>query len=176
MGDLATIQARAWANKLAKGFNTTDVPMEFGLLTEEVSEAFSAWRKNRPVGPELADVAIFLVSLAEMLGVDLAAEVDRKMAVNAARAYVRMSNGTPVKADAEPEPPPDVQAEIRADQESCGGSLNPTPDCGGERKPPGATELWWCEAHWEFHGTPVDDGEAAAFARWQRGGGISDGG
>ena len=25
-----------------------------------------------------------------------------------------------------------------------GGSMNPTPDCGSPRKPPGATELWWC--------------------------------
>ena len=41
-------QARAWANKVAKGFNTTDVPMEFGLLYEEVGEPFSAWRKGRP--------------------------------------------------------------------------------------------------------------------------------
>ena len=34
-----------------------------------------------------------------------------------------------------------------------GGSTNPTPDCGGPRKPPGATEVWWCDTHREFHGT-----------------------
>ncbi len=39
-----------------------------------------------------------------------------------------------------------------------GGSLNPTPDCGGPRKPPGATELWWCDAHREFHGKEDTDG------------------
>lgn len=32
MAELREIQEAAWANKLAKGFNTTDVPMEFGLL------------------------------------------------------------------------------------------------------------------------------------------------
>jgi NTP pyrophosphatase (non-canonical NTP hydrolase) len=96
-------QARAWANKLAKGFNTTDVPMEFGLLVEEVGEAFSAWRKGRPdLGAELADVAIFLLGLAQMTGVDLPAEVDAKLTLNEARAYAPLPNGTLVKRDAAP--------------------------------------------------------------------------
>ena len=46
MADLREVQRRAWANKLAKGFNVTDVPMEFGLTMEELAEAFSAWRKR----------------------------------------------------------------------------------------------------------------------------------
>jgi NTP pyrophosphatase (non-canonical NTP hydrolase) len=81
-------QARAWANKVAKGFNTTDVPMEFGLLVEEIGEAFSAWRKGRPgLGGELADVAIFLLGLAQMTGVDLQAEIEAKLAVKAWHSY-----------------------------------------------------------------------------------------
>ena len=39
-------QDRAWANKLDKRFNVTDVPLEFCLLSGEVAEAFSAWRKD----------------------------------------------------------------------------------------------------------------------------------
>lgn len=98
MTDFADAQRRAWANKLAKGFNTTDVPMEFCLLAEESAEAFRKWRKMQPgVGEELADIAIFLLGLAEMLGVDLGSEVDAKLAVNWQRAYVRLPNGTPVK-------------------------------------------------------------------------------
>lgn len=94
-------QARAWANKLAKGFNTTDVPMEFGLLVEEIGEAFSAWRKGgADLGSELADVAIFLLGLAQMTGVDLAAEIEAKLAVNEARTYARLPNGTLVKRKA----------------------------------------------------------------------------
>lgn len=101
--DFADAQSRAWANKVAKGFNVTDVPMEFGLLVEEIGEAFSAWRKGRPdLGGELADVAIFLLGLAEMTGVDLGAEVGAKLAANEARAYVRLPNGTPVKAGTGP--------------------------------------------------------------------------
>jgi hypothetical protein len=38
---VAAVQRQAWANKLAKGFTTTDVALEFGLLTAEVSEAFT---------------------------------------------------------------------------------------------------------------------------------------
>ena len=103
MADFGDAQRRAWANKVAKGFNTTDVPMEFGLLVEEIGEAFSKWRKGSAgLGGELADVAIFLFGLAQMTGVDLAAEVEVKLAVNEARAYVTLPNGTPVKAGSEP--------------------------------------------------------------------------
>jgi NTP pyrophosphatase (non-canonical NTP hydrolase) len=38
---------------------------------------------------ELADVALYLFSLAEMTGVDLQTAVERKLAENAARRYVR---------------------------------------------------------------------------------------
>ena len=94
-------QSRAYGNKLAKGFNVTDVPMEFGLAMEELGEAFSAWRKSKPdLGGELADVLIFLAGLAEITGVDLQAEVERKLALNEARAYEFLPNGTPVKAEA----------------------------------------------------------------------------
>lgn len=101
MADLTIreVQRRAYANKVAKGFNTTDVPMEFGLTMEELGEAFSAWRKQRAdLGGELADVLIFVAGLAEITGVDLQAEVGRKLALNEARAYEFLPNGTPVKA------------------------------------------------------------------------------
>ena len=41
---------------------------------------------------------IFLAGLAEITGVDLQAEVERKLALNEARAYEFLPNGTPVKA------------------------------------------------------------------------------
>jgi hypothetical protein len=37
------VQAVAWKNKQAKGFNLTDGPLEFGLLTAEIGDAFTAW-------------------------------------------------------------------------------------------------------------------------------------
>jgi MazG-like nucleotide pyrophosphohydrolase family protein len=96
--DIRSAQKMAWANKVAKGFNMTDVPLEFCLLQGELAEAFDAWRQGREdVGEELADVAIYLLSLAEMTGVDLQDQVEAKMAKNAARVYQRLPNGALAK-------------------------------------------------------------------------------
>lgn len=100
--DIAQAQRLAWQNKLAKGFNTTDVALEFGLLTAEVGEAFTAWRKHLPdFGEELADVLLYTVALAEMNGIDLAAEVARKIEKNARRTYERDADGVMVRVSAE---------------------------------------------------------------------------
>lgn len=96
--DLRAMQSAAWQNKIAKGFNTTDVPLEFCLLTAEVGEAFTAWRRGLDdFGEELADIALFLVGVAEMTGVDLAAEVDRKLRINASRKHRPGPNGVLLK-------------------------------------------------------------------------------
>ena len=104
--DIRLAQKHAWQNKLAKGFNTTDVPLEFCLLNSEVAEAFDAWRRDRPdVVEELADIAIFLFGLAEMVGADLQEAVEAKLALNEVRVYKRLPNGVLVKdaADAPPQ-------------------------------------------------------------------------
>lgn len=99
--DIRLAQNLAWENKLAKGFNTTDVPLEFCLLNGEIAEAFDAWRKGRQdVAEELADAAIFLLSLAEMTGTDLQDAIKAKLAKNAARVYQPLPNGVLVKSDA----------------------------------------------------------------------------
>jgi NTP pyrophosphatase (non-canonical NTP hydrolase) len=85
--DIRLAQMLAWDDKMAKGFNTTDVPLEFCLLQSEVAEAFDSWRKGRvTVGEELADVAIYLCALAQMTGVDLQEQVEAKLAGKTARA------------------------------------------------------------------------------------------
>jgi NTP pyrophosphatase (non-canonical NTP hydrolase) len=96
--DIRSAQKLAWENKLAKGFNTTDIPLEFCLLSGEVAEAFDAWRKDGPLlAEELADVAIYLLGLAEMAGADLQEAVEAKLTVNEARVYQRLPNGVLVK-------------------------------------------------------------------------------
>jgi len=95
---IGEVQRRAWENKLSKGFNVEDVPYEFGLLNAEVGEAFTAWRHDQSdFGSELADVLIYLTGLAEMTGVDLAREVERKLAVNERRTYRSGPSGSKVK-------------------------------------------------------------------------------
>ena len=80
MEDWKELQRQAYQNKVDHGFNVTDVPMEFSLLYGEVGEAYQAWSRQKPdVGEELADVAIYLLGLAEILDVDLGQEVRRKM-------------------------------------------------------------------------------------------------
>lgn len=98
---IRSVQNRAWRNKLAQGFSTDDVPLEFCLLSREVSEAFEAWRHQDMAGmrTELADVMIFLAGLAEMTGTDLQAEVLAKLAVNEGRTYRRLANGCSVKTE-----------------------------------------------------------------------------
>ncbi|MFI8529906.1 hypothetical protein ACIGMX_06550 [Streptomyces aquilus] len=59
--DIAEAQKVAWENKLNEGFDTTNIALEYGLLTTEVGEAFTAWRKGlSDQGEELADVSLFL--------------------------------------------------------------------------------------------------------------------
>lgn len=94
-------QADVWQNKLAKGFNTTDVPYEFCLLTAEVGEAIDAWRHGDGVAAELADVALFAMGVAQMCGIDLGQAVTEKLDVNRGRQYVRNAvSGVLVKAEA----------------------------------------------------------------------------
>ena len=86
--NLREAQKAIYQNKVDKGFNTTDVNKEFCLLYGEVAEAYDAWRKKkRDVGEELADVAIYLMGLSEILGVDLADEIEKKMHINQNRQY-----------------------------------------------------------------------------------------
>lgn len=90
MIDLAQLQKRVYENKIAKDFNVTDVYMEFCLTQAELSEAIMAHvKKKDDVGEELADVAIYLLGLAEILGVDLEAEILAKVEKNELREYVK---------------------------------------------------------------------------------------
>ena len=86
--ELSAVQKAVYQNKVDKGFNVTDVNVEFCLLYGEVAEAYEAWkRKQDTVGEELADIAIYLLGLSEILGVDLASEIEKKMKINREREY-----------------------------------------------------------------------------------------
>ena len=85
-------QERIYRNKVTHNFNTTDIPLEFSLTYGEMAEAFEAWRKKKSldeIGEELADVAIYLYGIAEILGVDLDKSIDRKMKINEERVYTQ---------------------------------------------------------------------------------------
>ena len=82
------LQKEVMRNKLEKGFNTTDVALEFCHAHEELSEAFHKYNKREGgVAEELADVAIFLLGMSEILGYDLEKELVKKIEINKRRKY-----------------------------------------------------------------------------------------
>ncbi len=91
MVDLKKLQEKVMRNKLEKGFNTTDVAMEFCRAYEELSEAYNKHAKGDTKGTaeEFADVMVFLLGMSEILGVDLEKELVRKIEINKNRKYIK---------------------------------------------------------------------------------------
>lgn len=86
--NMKEIQKEIQGNKVNKGFNIADVNKEFCLLYGEVAEAYDAYRKKKDdLGEELADVAIYLMGLSEMLGFDLEEQILNKVSKNKKRVY-----------------------------------------------------------------------------------------
>ena len=97
--DLKKLQKEIYQNKVDKGFNTKDVNKEFCLLYGEVGEAYDAYRKGKDdLGEELADIAIYLLGLSEILGKDLEEEIKNKVQINKNRKYKDV-NGTKIKKE-----------------------------------------------------------------------------
>ena len=83
MVDLTELQKEVIRNKVEKGFNMTDVALEFCRAHEELSEAFSKYNKGQPgVAEEFADVMIFILGMCETMGFDLEKELIRKIEIN----------------------------------------------------------------------------------------------
>lgn len=85
--DLNNIQKQIIQNKINKGFNTTDMNQEFVLLYGEVAEAYDAWKHKGNIGEELADVAIYLLGIAELNNISLMDEIEHKVQINKNRKY-----------------------------------------------------------------------------------------
>lgn len=91
--DLKALQEEVMRNKLEKGFNTTDLSLEFCRAYEELSEAFAKANMREPgVGEEFADVIIFILGMAEILDIDLEKELVTKIKKNKSRKYKKMKS------------------------------------------------------------------------------------
>lgn len=91
------VQKEILENKKRHGFNTTDINEEFCRLYGEVGEAYDAYYKGTEnFAEELADVAIFLMGIAEIQGIDLWEEILKKVNKNKNREYVRNEKGNMV--------------------------------------------------------------------------------
>ena len=97
MVELKKLQKDVYQNKVNHGFNTTDLNIEFCLAYGELGEAYMAWLKKKDdLGEELADVAIYLLGISEILGIDLENEILNKIEKNSKRVYKEV-NGCLVK-------------------------------------------------------------------------------
>ena len=89
--DLKETQRQIYQNKLEKHWNVSDIEKELCLMQGEIAEFYEAYRKRLPnMGEELADVAIYLLGIAEILHIDLEEEIERKMDINRQRQYMRI--------------------------------------------------------------------------------------
>ena len=89
MVDLKKLQEEVYQNKVNHGFNVTDLNFEFCLAYGEMAEAYMAWLKQKEdLGEELADVAIYLLGISEILGIDLEKEILHKIEKNKKRVYI----------------------------------------------------------------------------------------
>lgn len=68
----------------------------FQWLTEEQSSALNSAHRMR-VGEELADILIYLVRLADALGIDMDEVTRRKLAANAAKYPTDLAKGNALK-------------------------------------------------------------------------------
>ncbi|MBQ8638980.1 MAG: hypothetical protein IJ468_07415 [Lachnospiraceae bacterium] len=101
MVDLKDLQRKVYQNKVDHKFNVTNIEFEFCLAYGEMAEAYQAYLKKKDdLGEELADVAIYLLGLAEILGIDLEQEILQKMEKNRKRIY-REVNGEMIKVEGE---------------------------------------------------------------------------
>ena len=95
--NLKEVQQQIYQNKVDKRWNISSVETELCLMHGEIAEFYEAYRKHLPsIGEELADVAIYLLGIAEILQIDLEKEIERKVYANrwCQYAYFRMRANT----------------------------------------------------------------------------------
>ena len=99
MVDLCQLQKEIVNNKRKQGFNTVNLDTEFLLAYGEVTEAYNAWRfRKEDLGEEIADVAIYLLGISELLDINLEEEICKKIEKNSHRKY-QFADGVPVRVE-----------------------------------------------------------------------------
>jgi NTP pyrophosphatase (non-canonical NTP hydrolase) len=89
--NLKEVQQEIYRNKADKHWNISSIETELCLMQGEIAEFYEAYRKHLPsVGEELADVAIYLLGVAEILHIALEKEIERKMSINRNRQYTQI--------------------------------------------------------------------------------------
>lgn len=87
MIDLNLVSKEILANKLKNRFPTNDLGHEILLLKKEVEEVEESVDDLDNLKKELADVVIFCISIARIIGEDLEKEILNKVEYNKTRQY-----------------------------------------------------------------------------------------
>lgn len=93
-------QQRIFDNKVAHGFNTTNIYQEARYILEEVAELMRAVEKEdkENILEELSDIVIFAYGCAAVACVgDLDTKIFEKMTINESRVYTKNSEGDFIK-------------------------------------------------------------------------------
>lgn len=115
--DIRSAQKIAWDTGRPKDLNNGDVSAAFDLLGGEVAKALSAWNNDRTeMTDELATIAIFLFTLAEMVGADLQEVVEAKLNVNNTGICERSSDAVPMDGPVVTETTPPKQGKLVRDK------------------------------------------------------------
>ena len=86
--DMTELQKEALKNKQRHHFDYSSIEREFLRMHGEMAEAFEAYYKKKDdFGEELADIAIFLLGIAEITHIDLGEAILKKMEKNRNRVY-----------------------------------------------------------------------------------------
>jgi NTP pyrophosphatase (non-canonical NTP hydrolase) len=111
MDDLARLRERVRAFATARDWEQFHSPKNLAMaLSVEAAELVEIFQwlteaESRSLGPqaqaaateEIADVLLYLVRLADVLGIDIAAAADRKLAANESRYPVDKARGNAKK-------------------------------------------------------------------------------
>ncbi len=94
MGQIDDLQKRAWNIKVKNGFDKTTADRDMLLAYGEMAEVFDAYRKElEDLDEELADVVIYIMGLAEKLGVSLEEAVFKKLEKVEKRKWKKIKEG-----------------------------------------------------------------------------------
>ena len=87
MIDLKLISQQILENKLRRNFPTNDLGHEIILLKKEVEEVEESVDDLENLKQELADVIIFSISIARIIGADIEKEIQDKIEYNKIRTH-----------------------------------------------------------------------------------------
>ncbi len=93
MGQVRDLQKRVWANKVKNGFDKSTVDRDILLAQGELTEVFDAYRKELDdLDEELADVVLYMLGLAEKLGIDLEDALQKKLTIVEKRKWKKVND------------------------------------------------------------------------------------